>query len=171
MTNFSVYIDTNCINAKQKDEALNRLEKLYSDEEILIETTDTLETEFNEGGGYSKGKQKASNNYIFSYGPAVVEHSRIGTSIVGTDEDDKRLEKVLTIIFGRKRRQDYSRNEIRDCMHISTAVRYGGTYFVTYDKALLIKSEAIKGEFGIKIKTPADALKEILERIEYEKTL
>lgn len=171
MTTYSVYIDTNCINANQKDKAINHLEKLYGEDKILIETTDTLETEFNEGKGYPKGKLKASNSYIYSYGPAVVGHSRIGFSIVGTDEDDKRLGKVLSIIFGQKNRKDYDRNEIRDCMHISTAIRYGGTHFVTYDKALLDKSEAIKNEFGIKIKKPADALKEILDRIEYEKTL
>lgn len=160
----SVYIDTNCINAKQDDETLNELEKFYQDEKIIIETTDTLETELREGKGYPKGLGKASG-YIFSYGPAVLGHSRLGSSIVGSEEDDRRLGRVLEILFGRKPRPQYSKNEIRDAMHIATAIRYGGTYFVTKDRALLKKSQQIKNEFQIVIDTPEECFIQVKERL------
>lgn len=131
----SIYIDTNCINARQNNDAINKLEELYDQERILIEKTDTLDTELQDGQGYPQGQKKAMN-YIESYGPAVVGHSRLGSSIVGSDEDDKRLGKMLEILWGKKVRSSYDNSQIRDAMHISTAARYGGTYFVTNEIAL-----------------------------------
>ena len=158
----SVYIDTNCINAKQNIDALNELEQLYNDGKILIKKTDTLDTELKEGGGYHKGLKK-SLNYIESYGPAVIDHSRLDFSIVGDDGDDERLSKVLSILWGIKARANYSKREIRDAMHVSTAIRYGGTYFVTQEKAVLAKAEEIKKEFGIVICNPVSCLSLVKE--------
>jgi len=160
----SVYIDTNCVNARQNKPVLNQLEKLYQEEKILIETTDTFETELLEGKGYPQGLKKALN-YVFSFGPGVIGHSRVGYCIVGSKEDDNRLGRVLEIIFGKKLRKDYSRNEIRDAMHIATTIRYGGTYFVTQDKTLLRKSENIRKEFQTLIVNPEDCLKLIKDRL------
>lgn len=160
----SVYIDTNCVNARQNNAALNQLEKLYEEEKIIIETTDTFETELLEGKSYSRGLRKAMN-YVFSFGPSVVGHSRIGSCIVGSEEDDRRLGRVLEIIFGRKLRKDYSRNQIRDAMHLATTIRYGGTYFVTQDNSLLKKAEVIRKEFQTIIVTPEDCLRLVRARL------
>lgn len=160
----SVYIDTNCINARQNDQFLNELEKLYLEEKILIEKTDTLDTELQENKKYPLG-QKKSLSYIESYGPAVFGHSRWGSTIFADEHDEKRLTKVLAILFGPKSRQSYGRNDIRDAMHISTAIRYGGGFFVTSEKALIDKAKEIEKEFGIKIRTPQDCLTEVKDLI------
>ncbi|HVZ12291.1 MAG TPA: hypothetical protein VG965_04650 [Patescibacteria group bacterium] len=160
----SVYIDTNCINARQDNTAINELEKLYHDDMLLIEKSDTLDTELSHGSGYPKG-QKKSLDYIESYGPAVVGLSRVGSSIVGSEEDDKRLSKVLEILWGKKIRSAYSMQDMGDAMHITTAARYGGNYFVTNEKRLLKKSKEIKDEFGIEVCTPEDCLDKVLKRI------
>lgn len=160
----SVYIDTNCINARQNNPFINELEKLFEEEMILIEKTDTLDTELGRGAGYPKG-QKKSMSYIESYGPAVVGFSRLGSSIVGSDEDDMRLGKILEILWGKKIRSTYTSSEMSDSMHIATAARYGGTYFITNEYKLLVKLKEIKKEFGIEICTPKDCLEKIKKRI------
>src|SRR4030043_2027128 len=160
----SVYIDTNCINARQKDPSLNQLEELYEQEKILIEKTDVLDTELQENKGYPLGQRK-SMQYVESFGPGVVDHSRVGSSIVGDADDDIRLTRVLTLLWGQKRRNEYTKEEIRDAMHISTAVRYGGTYFVTTEKGLLKKAEVVGKEFGIKLRDPERGLHEVGQRL------
>lgn len=160
----SVYIDTNCINARQNSSALNELEKLYEEGLILIEKTDTLDTELARGTGYPQG-QKKSMNYIESYGPVVLGYSRIGSSILGSDEDDKRFSKILEILWGKKIRSMYTSSEIGDAMHIATAARYGGTYFITNENRLLIKSQEIKNELNIEICRPEDCIERIKKRI------
>lgn len=160
----SVYIDTNCINARQNNSAINQLEKLYEDELILIEKTDTLETELGRKNGYPEG-QKKSMNYIESYGPAVLGLSRVGSSIVGSEAADNSLGRMLEILWGKKMRSSYSSSEMGDAMHISTSARYGGTYFVTNERALLMKSDEIKAEFGIIVCNPEGCLEMVKARI------
>lgn len=162
----SIYLDTNCINARGKDDALNRLEELYRNEKIIIETTDTLETELKEGKGYPKGIIK-SMRYIFSYGPAVLGHSRVGSCIIGTEEDDRRLRRVLEIFFGGKDRPQYSKNEMRDAMHVATAIRYGTNYFVTKDKTLLRGMDQIKAEFHIAIVMPEECVRLVNDKLNH----
>ncbi len=159
-----VYLDTSCVNAKQKIEALNELDRLNDEGKIMVEITDTFETELRSGKGYPRGLPKASK-YIFSEGPAVVGHSRLGSCIVGSDEDDRRMARVLEILFGKKPKTKYTSNDIRDVMHISTAIRYGGTYFVTLDKKVLKKAEKIKNEFQIIITDPVECLKQVKTRL------
>lgn len=160
----SVYIDTNCINARQNDQYINKLEELYEQDKILVEKADTLDTELQGKSGYPKGQRK-SLSYIESYGPAVLGHSRLGYSILGDDQDDQRLGRILEILFGKKVRSAYSYNEIRDAMHIATAIRYGGTYFITTDTDLLKRADLIESEFGLKIRNPKDCLQEIEDRL------
>jgi hypothetical protein len=160
----SVYIDTNCINAREDNSAINKLEKFYEQDLILIEKTDTLDTELARGAGYPKGQRKAMN-YIESYGPAVIGYSRLGFSTVGNDADDKRHGRILEILWGKKIRSAYSKSEMGDAMHIATAARYGGTYFITNEKKLLIKSEEIKTEFNIEISTPEDCVEKVKKRL------
>lgn len=160
----SIFIDTNCINARGNDVAINELEKLYREDKILIEKADTLDTELTHGFGYPKGQEK-SLDYVESYGPAVIGHSRIGFSMIGDEGDDERLGSILKILWGTRNRSDYSTNEIRDAMHIATAVRYGGTYFITKEKNILKKNYEIKKEFGINVCDPEHCLEEVKKRL------
>jgi len=164
MSSISIYVDTNCINARQNEKHLNKLEELYDREKILIEKTDTLDTELQEGDSYPKGLKK-SLKYIESFGSAVLGHSRLNFCQLADEIDEKRLTRVLAILWGEKPRSVYSKNEIRDAMHIATAIRYGGTYFITEENALLNKATKIQKEFNIKIRKPKSCLVEVIERL------
>lgn len=117
-TGYLIVIDTNCINAKQKDTFLNELEKFADEGKIDIETTDTLLNELGRNKGYPQGQKKANDKYIFSMGPTVLGYSNFGTSVLGSDEDDRRLSEILKILFGQKSRAFYSPNEMGDAMQI-----------------------------------------------------
>ena len=105
--------------ARGNDFFLNKLEKLYDEEKILIEKTDTLDTELREGKGYPAGEKKSSQ-YVESFGQALVGHSRVGTSLVGDPDDSKRLSRILTLLWGSKPQSAYKKNCLRDSMHLST---------------------------------------------------
>lgn len=164
MPTILVYLDTSCVNAKQKIVAMNKLERLNDEEKIMVEITDTFETELRSGKGYPRGLAKVTS-YIFSEGPAVIGHSRVGSCIVGSEEDDKRLSRILELLFGKKLRKEYFSNEIRDAMHVSTAIHYGGTYFITLDKKVLKAFKKVKREFQIVITTPEECLRQIKTKL------
>lgn len=164
MSNITIYIDTNCINSKQKIEALNELEKLH-EEEITIEKTSVLDTELLENPTHNADRLKKSDNYIESYESGNWDNSRWDHAVWAFDKDEKDLTRLLDILWGRKVRSAYTRQEMRDAIHISTAARYGGTYFVTQEKALLNKAEVIEKEFTIKIASPNDCLTAVEKRL------
>lgn len=166
MTHIVVYIDTNCINSLQKIDALNELEKLHDEEKIAIEKTDTLDTELQENPTKNVSRLKKSMNYIESYGAGVWDNSRWDHMVWGDASDDVKLNRILEILWGKKIRSAYTRQELRDAMHIQTASRCGGTYFVTQEKALQSKAEMIEKEFTLKIVSPDDCLTKIKERLE-----
>lgn len=74
----SVYIDTNCINARQNNVAINKLEQLYNEELILIEKSDTLDTELRRGTGENNKEEKnveqADIQYIINRSFYFLEH-------------------------------------------------------------------------------------------------
>lgn len=127
MSNILIYIDTNCINSKKKIEPLNELEKLHEEEKIMIEKTSVLDTELQENSAYNAQRLKKSQGYIESYEAGNWDNSRWDHALWATDQDDKDLTRILDILWGRKVRTAYTKQEMRDAIHISTAARYGGT--------------------------------------------
>lgn len=96
-----------------------------------------------------------------AFGPLVLDHSRLGSSVLGTDDDSHRLDRVLAIVHPAAVRSGARRQHLRDAMHIATAIRYAMNGFVTRDKHLTRPSAktAIKSEFnGFELLTPEDAL-------------
>lgn len=160
----TVYIDTNCINARASNNYINKLEQLHNEEKITIEKTDTLDTELQKGKGYPQGLNKSSN-YIEALGSFVLGSSRLGSSVLGTSIDQSNLSKMLEILWGKKNISAYSENQIRDAMHITTSAKYGGTFFVTNETALLSKADLIGKEFNIKVCSPQECLIEIEEKL------
>jgi predicted nucleic acid-binding protein len=162
----TIYLDTNCINANQVIPAVNELEKLYEQGKIDIEKTDTLDTEL-QGNPHGNAKRlQKSLNYIESYGPAVFGHSRWDYSVFGSQTDAQKLDRMLEMLWGKKGRSQYSKQQIRDAMHISTAARYGGNYFITNDKELLNKSKEIKQNDQIIVCSPENCLNSVKKTLE-----
>lgn len=130
-----IMIDTNCINARQKDEDLNVLEKLFHRKKIDIQKSDVLDTEL-VGKDFFKRKGLF---YTEAHGIAVVDHSRLGHTTLATPEEKERLENIKKVLWGRTK--GCSKQEIRDAMNLFTACKYYVDYFVTNEKALLSKSD------------------------------
>lgn len=164
----AIYKDTNTINANLKDSAVNALEELAEryPEKLMFEKTDTLDTELLENPHHNAGRLKKSDQYIESFGVAVLGHSRLGHTVVGSEADDIMFTDILKILFGKKQRSSYTKQEIRDAMHVMTTVRYGGNYLITYDKKLLDKSGQLFNRFNATIIcNPNDCLMKVKQRL------
>lgn len=155
-----IYLDTNCINAREKDTCLNELEQLNREGIIEIRKTDVLDTELQEGKGYLLGLSK-SYKFREDLGAGVFDSSRFGHAVFGNEDDSIRLTRLLNIIFGNKDRSKYKKNEIRDAMHISTSVKHKGDFFITNERRILSASKIIEREFGLKVRNPQECLKEV----------
>lgn len=164
----SIYKDTNTINANHKNNAINELEELteiYPDK-VMIEKTDALDTELLQSPRHNSSRLSKSDQYIESFGSAILGHSRLGHSVIGSDADEKNFSVVLNILFGERSRSSYTKQEIRDAMHVMTAIRYGGIYFITYDKKLLEKSNDLFRRFNSTIiSTPETCLTKVKSRL------
>lgn len=154
----TVYIDTNRINARGKLIAMGALERLHDNDLITIKKTDTLDTELQRG--YRPGLDKSAK-YEESMGMMVWDNSRWDHATWATDDNIARLDAILRVVFGPKDRNEYRGDEIRDAMHISTAIEYGGDYFVTDEKAICSASTEVELRYGLKIRTDEGCLAEI----------
>ncbi|MFF2520225.1 hypothetical protein [Streptomyces sp. NPDC058086] len=109
---------------------------------------------------------EASAGYPEALGPMVWGQSRWDSSVWGTEEDHARLRDVFAILFPNVDRATARDNHIRDAMHVSTAIRYGGFGFVTRERRLLNKADRIAERFhGFRMWPPEDALTEATARI------
>jgi len=96
----------------------------------------------------------------------VLGHSWLGSSVLGDAEDEHRLKQVFSILFPGVQWEKARDNHIHDAMHVATAIRYGGHGFVTREKTLLNKHEAIAAAFqNFRIWLPEQALQEAMSRI------
>lgn len=165
----AIYKDTNTLNEESKNSAINELEKLaikYPDE-ISIDKTSVMDTELGKKPELNAKRLKKSSEYIESYEVAVLDISRLGFAVLGSEQDDRELTDILSIIFGARPRSRYKQNDLKDALHIHTVIRHGGRYFMTYDKKLLRKSKEIENRFNSTIIcTPEKCLQLVLARIE-----
>lgn len=92
--------------------------------------------------------------------------SRWDSSVWGSEEDRDRLDDVFAILFPNADRATARNNHIRDAMHVSTAIRYGGFGFITRERRLLNKAAPIAERFhGFCMSSPEDTLAEAAARI------
>lgn len=164
----AIYKDTNTINANLKDVEVNALEELAEKyyKNLMFEKTDTLDTELLENSEHNAARLKKSDQYIESFGVAVLGHSRLGHTVVGSEADDEIFSEILEILFDKKQRNGYTKQEIRDAMHVMTTIRYGGNYLITYDKKLLAQSKQLFNRFNATIIcTPSDCLIKVKQRL------
>lgn len=157
------YFDTNFVTDHY--EAAEKLRRLHEDGWINLWRTDTVDTELRDARDEQKrvGLLEVSAHYVESFGPLILDHSRIGHAVIASDDDAERLDRVYRILFPGSARDDHStgraRRKLRDAMHVATAIRYVASGCITRDdKDLLPKTEAIATEFDFRIMTPEDAL-------------
>ncbi|MFB6821500.1 hypothetical protein ACFCXA_07905 [Streptomyces virginiae] len=107
------------------------------------------------------GLTGASALYAESFGPAVLDHSRLDHAVLASDEDVCRDALVFETLFPGADRATCRKNHIGDAMHVGTAIRYGGRAFVTNEKKLLNKSARMGELFpGFSVWSPTQAVTE-----------
>ncbi|MFC4591832.1 PIN domain-containing protein [Sphaerisporangium corydalis] len=163
-THLTFFIDTNIIG--DRDEPVVTLVRLRTEGWINLQRTDTVDTELAKARREIRAKlTEESAQYPESYGPLVLDHSRTDTSVLGDEEDTRRLQKIFSIMRPGASWEKVRENHIRDAMHVSTAIRYGGDGFVTKDTGILRSEHLIAAEFGFRIYHPQQALEEAFSRV------
>lgn len=165
LTGLNLYIDTHIIDAA--DEASACLRRLREEGWINLQRTDTMDTELADAPAEKWADlTEASAEYPEALGPMVWGHSRWGSAVWGSDEDRVRIDDVFAVLFPNADRTTARRNHIRDAMHVSTAIRYGGLGFVTRERRLLNKAQQMAERFGgFRMWSPEQALHEAAARV------
>jgi hypothetical protein len=77
----------------------------------------------------------------------------------GSPEDEERLRHVFGILFPGPIFEKARRQHMRDAMNVATAIRYAVSGFVTRERRLLNKRDAIRAAFNdFPILTPEQAV-------------
>ena len=144
------FLDSNVIDAEGAVD-LRRLGKLGW---VWLSVTDVAHTEPAQNPDFYEQLLPDLASFDVALGPMVLNHSRLGWSITGDNEDQQLLESVYLAIWpsgdymaARETSSKLGRNRFRDAMHIAWAIRYHGTGFVTEDKALLRAASRVAERF------------------------
>jgi type I restriction-modification system DNA methylase subunit len=154
----AITIDTNAINAKQKNENLNSLEQYSQSGLVKIFKTDVLDTELltDKTNDAEKRRDKASN-LPEDIGICVLDHSRLDHTRLAGEEDAKLQDEIIEVLF-QKTRHQLTTQQLRDAMHLHTHLMHNRDFFVTMDKHILARKEELHKKFGISAGTPEECL-------------
>ena len=162
--------------------ALEKLIELYHQGKVALAQTDTVGVERDkvplvqtdavgfeqeEGELVALQRRLESVGLLIVHGPRITGHSKMETSVAASPEDHTRIERVLEIVHPQAvDHSDPSDNDVRDAMHIATAVRYCYQGFVTTDKAVLKAAKTIATEFGgFQLMLPSQAVDWVTEKV------
>lgn len=143
--------DTHLVDCESP--AMDRLRALDLAGWIYLSRTDTVDTEL--ARAKPAGKKLAllalSAPYVENLGPIVLNSSRLDHAVYANEADAARLDAVFRILWPNTDRYSTSRmagNKLRDAQHIATSIRIGATGFLTREKDLLKRRDAIRTAFG-----------------------
>jgi hypothetical protein len=161
----TLYIDTMIIDAA--DEASVFLRRLHDGQWIYLQRTDAMDADLATAPA-SKAARLTGASALYSemHGPVVPGQTRQGRGVRPSPEDEDRLELVRQTLHGAASGARRDSNDLRDAMHVATAIRYGGYGFVTCDVRVLTKARAISEAFnGFQLLSPAGAVDAARTRI------
>lgn len=155
LTGLTFYADVNFLDDPAP--AAELLRRSRDEGWIRLQVTDTVGTELmpDEGSGETRTASGADRSdlqeealgFAEVYGPLILGHSRLGSSILGDSTDEDRVHAVFKILKPNADWYNTRRNNVRDAMQIATAIRYNGDGFVTRDENMLKKSAEIADRF------------------------
>lgn len=144
------------------------LETLYEQCRVFLAKTDVVDTELDPKKNVMVGNLfLASIKYLELIGPVVLEHSRLDHSVLASDEDVERLDRVKEIIGIRQISERSAKHDLRDAMHIATAIRYGYNGFITGDKRLVKRNNQFVSDFGFRIMNVESAVVHVKNLIDH----
>jgi hypothetical protein len=156
--------------------SIERLLQLRKEARVDIAKTDTVDTERIDGVPDATATVRIleTAGIIELHGPAVIGHSRWDHSVYASDEDDTRIGLILATLFPDSDRHATDRtsmHNLRDAMHIATAVRYGYPVFVTTENRLVKKADAMRTGWGIEVMLPSQSVRWVEQLIEKERIM
>ncbi len=153
-------IDSNCINARGNYKYMNEIEKLAEKGRVKIYVTSTMETEFQKGNGYQKGRNKLKN-YDMDIEIGVWGHSRYGASLWGGKKDSKLFNEIKEILYPNTK--ELTDNQIKDSMYLQTHINCKRDYFITDDEEhILCKKNELKNKLNLIVCTPQEFCEKII---------
>lgn len=131
--------------------SLEKLIELRREAHVELSKTDTVGVERGmlHPNELAWQRRLESPGLVEVHGPFIPGHSIQESSVVASPDDITRFERVLQIVHPRASASASPRkNDVRDAMHIATAIRYGYQGFVTTDDNVLKATSAISIEYG-----------------------
>jgi hypothetical protein len=158
---FVVTIDTNSINARQRDADLNNLEEWHLKGIIEIVKTDVMDTEFLKASPEPREPfMNKSSRYREDVGVGAYGHSRRHHAVYGEANDlNYPRDEMLRMLFPRFEyltNADEKSRAIRDAIHLATHHMHKRDFFVTNDKHFKSARDALRERFGVVILTPKE---------------
>lgn len=152
-------LDTNAVDDESAEMA--ELRQMWRDGLIEFTRTDTVDTELTqrEDPEHRARLLNQSAEMIEQFGPLVLGHSRLGFCVVGSGQEAAEWDRLWEVMFPGRDRSKAKKNDVRDAMHVATAIRYGINVLITSDKGLLKKADVVKAALnGFSIMARAQAL-------------
>lgn len=148
--------------------ALDELFDLYKQRRVMLAKTDTVDLERIDGQpeDVARARLLETMDLLEVYGILVLDHSRLDHCVLGSSEDGGELNRVIGIVHPKAKWSDPdSKNDLRDGMHIHTAIRDGYDGFVTADRSVLRAAGAMRAEWPMfSIFTPTEAVAWVRKR-------
>jgi predicted nucleic acid-binding protein len=148
---------------------------LYLNHRVSLAKADTVDVERTAGlhGTVAEQRILETAGIIEAHGPFVLDHSRLEHSVFGSASDISGIEDVLQLVHPGRALADSSKagvHDIRDALHIWTAIRYGYQAFVTTDGAVLKSADRLRrrGTSSMRILTPSQAVSWVDDEINKE---
>jgi hypothetical protein len=145
-------IDNHIVDGETSAEL--ELKRLNKDGWIELVLTDVTRTEWLAAKPERRQElEELAIGYVEYWGPMVVGQPRLGGTVLGSSEDQERLEAVFSALFPDADFRTGRTQHVRDAMNVATAIRYGLNGFITRDgigekRGVLDRADAIKAAFN-----------------------
>jgi hypothetical protein len=153
-----ISIDKCCVNAKQQDDSLNKLEEWAREGKIAVQkATAFLKEPESSPSRLKKGQQIDDHPPLTTLGSSLNEGPVLG----GPDLVDD----IRSILFPGVKVKDLQEKQKQDIQHLREHVRTGGHVFVTIDKHFIGagKPDALR-RLGVWVCAPREAV-ELVKRV------
>lgn len=148
------FLDANIFDeiAEGQQEAVQEILRIHDDERITLLLPYSVQAEL-EDPNTPESVRKVARQFIYS------------VEVTLTDSEKKLHERLLAEVMG----DSNPKNIARDLFHVFEAQKNGGGHFVTRDKRLLKRSEAIARLLNIEVVTPEDFVGKVRRAKERER--
>lgn len=147
------------IDYESSSQEFQALRALYAQKRLMLAKTDVVDTERIVKRDRPSDAQFLSGVELLEiHGPAVFGHSRLGHSVYGGTDDQERLMKIQTLLTAGRTSNRARKHDLRDAMHLATAIRYRYDGLITSEKRLLRLDSYLSREYGFRVVTVAQVV-------------